>query len=172
MSQQPPARFVLDTNVFIGAHNDYYAPAFCPAFWDCLLHYFRAGRVVSIDNVKSEITKPNDLVQWAQNAPSGLFASTGDQQVVTAYSSIINWVQNNPQFTPAAKSKFAAIADGWLIAYGQANSAIVVTQEKFDAKAKTRVLIPNICRQFNVPYLNTFDMLSQLGVRFDLASTP
>ena len=31
--------------------------------------------------------------------------------------------------------------------------------------------MPNVCRQFNVPYLNTFEMLRQLGVQFDLRHT-
>ena len=84
----------------------------------------------------------------------------------------MNWVQNEPQFKPAAVNKFAAVADGWLVAYAQAHNAVVVTHEKFAAEAKSRVLIPNVCRKFNVPYLNTFDMLRQLGVRFDLSSTP
>ena len=172
MSRQRRPLYVLDTNAFIGAHIDYYAPDFCPAFWDCIPHYFCAGRLISIDRVFTEKEKPVDLVQWAQNAPNGFFAFSGDQLVVTVYSTIMNWVQNEPQFKPAAVSKFAAVADGWLVAYAQAHNAVVVTHEKFAAEAKSRVLIPNVCRKFNVPYLNTFDMLRQLGVRFDLSSTP
>ena len=172
MSQQKPPTFLLDTNVFIGAHNGYYQPAFCPAFWDCLLHYFDAGRILSIDSVKNEITKPDDLVQWTRNAPSALFASTREQQVIAAYASIMNWVQNHAQFTRGAKSKFASVADGWLVAHAQVHSAVVVTHEANQPGAKTRVHIPNVCQQFNVPYCNTFDMLRQLGVRFELASNP
>ena len=65
--------FVLDTNVFIGAYNDYYAPDFCPAFWDCIIQYFHVGRLISIDRVVAELTKPCDLVQWTRNAPNDLF---------------------------------------------------------------------------------------------------
>ena len=83
----------------------------------------------------------------------------------------MNWVQNSSQFKPEAKSKFAAGADGWLVAYAQAHNAVVVTHEKFSADAKSRVIIPNVCQQFNVRYLNTFEMLRQLGVQFDLRPT-
>ena len=171
MSRQIQPLFVLDTNVFIGAYNDYYAPDFCPAFWDCIIQYFHGGRLISIDSVSTEIEKPVDLVQWAQNAPSGFFAFSRDQPVVTAYRTIMNWVQNEPQFKPAAVSKFASVADGWLIAYAQAYNAAVVTHERFAADAKSRVLIPNVCRQFSIDYLNTFEMLRQLGVQFDLRPT-
>ncbi len=171
MSRQVQPLFVLDTNVFIGAHNDYYAPDFCPAFWDCILQYFHAGRLISIDRVFAELTKPSDLVQWAQNAPSALFAFSGEPSVVTAYGTIMDWIQNSSQFKPEAESRFAGVADGWLIAYAQIHNAVVVTHELFNPNAKGRVLIPNVCRQFSVPYLNTFEMLRQLGVQFDLRPT-
>ena len=83
----------------------------------------------------------------------------------------MNWVQNEPQFKPAAVSKFASVADGWLVAYAYAHNAVVVTHERFAADAKSRVLIPNVCQQFNVRYLTTFEMLCQLGVQFDLRPT-
>ena len=171
MSQQKPPTFLLDTNVFIGAHNDYYQPAFCPAFWDCLLHYYNAGRLLSIDRVSNEITKPNDLVKWTRSAPPALFASTREQQVIAAYATIMNWVQNHARFTRDAANRFASVADGWLVAYASVHSAVVVTHEADRPHARKRVHIPNVCQQFNVPYLNTFDMLRQLGVRFELAST-
>jgi len=172
LSQQVQPLFVLDADVFMSAHHDYYAPVFCPGFWDCIPLYFQSGRLISIDRVFNEIQNPGDLVQWAQNAPSGLFAFSGEKPVRNAYSTIIDWVQNNSQFQPEAKSKFAAVADGWLVAYAQAHNAVVVTHERFSADAKGRVLIPNVCQQFNVPYLNTFEMLRQLDVRFVLDPTP
>ena len=172
MSQQKPPTFLLDTNVFIGAHNAYYQPTFCPAFWDCLLHHFNAGRLLSIDRVKIEITKPNDLVLWTSSAPAALFTSTRDQQVIAAYATILNWVQNHALFTPAAIGKFASVPEGWLVAYAQVHNAVVVTHEANRPDAKSRVHIPNVCQQFNVPYCNTFDMLRQLGVRFEFASNP
>ena len=154
------------------AYRDYYAPDFCPAFWDCIPQYFHAGLLISIDRVFAEIKNPGDLVQWANNAPNGLFTFSGEQPVINAYGKIMNWVQNNSQFKQAGKSRFAAGADGWLIAYAHVHAAVVVTQEVLAPDVQQRVPIPNVCRQFNVSYLNTFDMLRQLGVRFDLRRTP
>lgn len=171
MSQHTHPLFVLDANVIMAAYRDYYAPDFCPGFWDCIPHYFQAGRLVSIDRVFGEIKNPGDLVQWANNAPNGLFAFSGDQPAINTYSTIMNWVQNNAQFKQAAISQFAAGADGWLIAYAHVHGAVVVTQEVLAADAQNRVPIPNVCRQFNVSYHNTFEMLRLLGVRFDLRRT-
>ena len=153
------------------AYRDYYAPDFCPAFWDCTPLYFHAGRLISIDRVFAEIKNPGDLIQWAQNSPSGLFVTSGEQQIASNFARIMAWVNGNSQFFDEAKAKFAAGADGWLIAYAQAHNAVVVTQEVSAPFAKTKVPIPDVCQEFNVPYQNTFQMLRQLGVRFVLDST-
>ena len=50
----------------------------------------------------------------------------------------------------------------------QVHNVVVVTEEVFNQDIKKEVPIPNACQQFNVPYLNTFQMPRQLGVRFDL----
>jgi hypothetical protein len=45
----------------------------------------------------------------------------------------------------------------------------VVTQEIFSAYIKLRIPIPNVCKakEFKVPCVNIFTMLSNLGVQFD-----
>ena len=95
------------------AYRDYYAPDFCPAFWDCIPLYFHAGRLISIDRVFAEIKNPGDLVQWANNAPNGLFTFSGEQQVVSNFASMMAWVQGNPQFLPKAKSRVCD-GSGWM----------------------------------------------------------
>lgn len=155
----------------MSAYRNHYAPDFCPAFWDCIPLYFHAGRLISIDHVFNEIKNPGDLVQWAQNAPNGLFAFSGELPVRTAYTTIIDWVQNSSQFEPEAKSKFAAGADGWLIAYAQTRNGVDVTQEVSAPAAKVRVPIPDVCRAFSVDCVNTWEMLRQLNARFVLDSS-
>lgn len=152
----------------MAASRNYYALDFCPAFWKCIYQYFRAGRLRSIDRVFAEIKGPRDLVRWAKNAPDGLFAFSGDQQVVSNFAGLMDWVEGNSQFFTEAKTEFASAADGWLVAYAQAHNATVVTQEVLAPDAKKKVPIPNVCQQFNVPYRDTFEMLRQLGVQFDL----
>ena len=171
MSQHPHPLFVLDANVFIGANNTYYAPDICPGFWDCIIRYHCVGHLLSIDRVRDELLKPEVLVQWVKAAPNGLFVFTGEQQVTDAYRNIMLWVHQNPTFRPEAKSEFASKADGWLVAYARAHNMEVVTHELFQPEAKGRVPLPNVCRQFSVPYRNTFEMLRQLDVQFDLRHT-
>ena len=69
-----------------------------------------------------------------------------------------------------AKAKFATEADGWMVAYSMVNGTVVVTNEQPRPESGNRVLLPDACTQFEVPYHDTFFMLRELSLRFDLAS--
>ena len=47
--------------------------------------------------------------------------------------------------------------------------ACVVTHEEFDPNIRKRVKLPNICREFGIETVNTFDMLRAFEARFDWA---
>ncbi len=173
MINQAPSLFVLDTNVFIEAHRRYYAQDLCPGFWDCLTYYCGEGRVLSIDRVRAEIlSSPDQLSQWINQAPSNLFVSSAEPSVVNTFTNMMNWVQGNNQFLPAAKMDFANVADGWLAAYARVHNAVVVTQEVYSPGVRKRVPLPNVCRQFDVDYRDTFAMLRELEVSFDWRRSP
>lgn len=163
-------RYVLDANVFIEAHQRYYPFDVCPGYWKALLDQHEKRRVFSIDRVKDELEEGGDqLENWAKTiAPESFFKKTADMDVVRWYRKMVEWVNNQPQFTDGAKADFAKVADGWLVAYAKRNNLVVVTQEEFSPHAKARVLIPNLCREFKVEYVNTFDMLRELEIRLVL----
>lgn len=161
-----PPVFLLDANVFMQAARQYYAFDLVPAFWQALLTHAAGGRVRSIDRVKGEVDKGNDdLKQWATDKFHSWFESTGTVAVLGVYPQIIAWAQGQAQFTEAAKAEFASVADGWLVAYAKTNGCIVVTLEKFDPLIKRKIPIPNVCRAFSVPNMDTFEMLRVLGVK-------
>jgi len=163
--------YLLDSDVFIAAKNSYYAFAICPGFWDSLIHHHGEGNVCSIDRVRSELLaarKTEDLVQWVKNElPTEFFIGTDDEAVTSAYGRIMLWVQRNPQYFDQAKAKFATEADGWLVAYAMVHGVTVVTNEQPRPQSRNRVLLPDVCSQFKVPYEDTFAMLKDLAVRFD-----
>lgn len=161
-------RYVLDANVFIEAYQSYYGFDICPGFWTALLRQHNRRRLCSIDRVKAELAAGNDsLSQWARDsAPATFFKETADKNVSDAFRNAMVWVQGEVQFSLEAKSEFASVADGWVVAYAKANGLIVVTHEEYAPDVKRRVPMPNICLEFRVDYTNTFDMLRELGVRF------
>jgi uncharacterized protein DUF4411 len=166
-----PRKYLLDSDVFITAKNAYYAFPICPGFWDSLIHHHSAGSVFSIDKVQSELLvgRPKeDLVKWVNGElADGFFHGTGGKDVTGAYSQIMLWAQRNAQYTAPAKAKFATEADGWLVAYAGAHRHTVVTNEQPQPESKSRILLPDVCDQFRVPYLNTFEMLKELAVRYE-----
>ena len=158
-------RYVLDANVFIEAHQKYYGFDICPGFWLALVRQHSEKRTFSIDKIRAElVTLNDDLKVWvADQVPKTFFKGTSDKQVVDAFRDMVNWVQNEQQFTPEAKAEFSTVADGWVIAYAKVNGLIVVTHEEYAPDVKKKVPIPNVCVEFDVDYCNTFDMLRDLN---------
>ena len=165
MRSRTSPQFILDSNVLITAKNSYYAFDICPLFWKAIVDASEDGHIVSIDRVRDELLAGRDgLSQWAKTDATGMFVPSSESAVLRAYADIVKWVQPNQQFTDGAKAEFARVADGWIAAYATAHSITVVTLETFDPNVKRRVKLPNVCRQFNVDYIDTFDMLRRLGV--------
>jgi len=175
-------QYVLDANVFIEAKNKYYSFNLCPGFWKALIAEHERKCVSSIDRVRNELVKksnkpdpdkpadePDPLSDWAKDTvPDTFFKKTEDQAVIEAFQEMMTWVNSEPQFVPAARTEFATVADGWLVAHAKVNGLIVVTHEEYRPEAKRRVPIPNICLEFDVDYANTFKMLEDLKVKFVL----
>ena len=158
--------YLLDTNVFIEAYRRYYGLDLCPGFWDSIAHYCEEGRLLSIDRVRAEIHEGDSLDAWIKQSPENLFVSTADEAVVHHYQQLIASVQSDEQFLETAKTEFASVADGWLIAYAAAYDAKIVTHELRDSEIRRRVPIPNIADWFSIDCINTFDMLRGLEVQF------
>ena len=159
--------YVLDASVFIEAARGYYAFDIAPRFWKSLVEQAEDEQMESIDRVKQELDRAKDeLAVWANGDFDEFFVSTDEEDVVEAYGEIMNWVQAQGQFSDAAKSEFAAGADGWLVAHAKENGLVVATQEKLNPEVKRRIPIPNVCQAFGVPFTGTFEMMRELGVRW------
>ncbi|MBN1514725.1 MAG: DUF4411 family protein [Phycisphaerae bacterium] len=163
--------YLLDSDVFIAAKNSYYAFAICPGFWDSLIHHCDAGNVRSIDRVRGELLagrKTEDLVRWVkEQLPPAFFLDTDEEAVTDAYGRVMLWVQRSAQYFDQAKAKFATEADGWLVAYALVHGIPVVTNEQPRPQSRNRILLPDVCAQFNVAYKDTFAMLHELVVRYE-----
>lgn len=161
-----PLVYLLDANVFMEAARRYYAFDIAPRFWERLIEDAESGHVHSIDRVKEEIDRGKDtLKEWANGIFHEWFQPTGHDDVVQAYRQVMIWVQEQSQFTDAAKAEFASAADGWLIAYAKARGCVIVTLEQFDANVRRKIPIPNVCQAFSIQYIDTFQMLRALGAQ-------
>lgn len=162
--------YLLDSNVFIEAKNRYYADDICPGFWEWMDRAADQKTAHSIIQVYDELKGGDDaLARWVKaRNKNGLFLDVGDESTQIEFRKIADYVSKNAQFTEHAKLSFLNGADPWLIAKAKSAKAIVVTHEQFDSKSKKRIKIPNICKHFLVPYIDTFEMLRELTVSFGL----
>ena len=163
-------KYLIDSNVFIEANRRYYSLDFALPFWKFLINSTREGRTLSIDRVYDEILKGKDnLADWAKRSFSFAFADTkDDEQIIEFYGALMQWAVKQIQYTQAAKDEFARVdnADAWIISYAKVNSCIVVTQEVLDLNIKKKIPIPNVCKEFGVKYVDTFQMLRELDFKF------
>ncbi|WP_293646954.1 DUF4411 family protein [Thiolapillus sp.] len=161
--------FVLDANVFIEAKRRYYAFDLCPGFWEALRWHHARGELVSIDRVKDELKKgKDDLTDWVNNRmPDGGFVASDEAGVVEWYGKMVAWVQAEPQYFDEAKAEFARVPDAWVTAYAKAKGAVLVTHEVPAPDARKKVPIPNVCQEFDIPYIDSFEMLRTLRARFN-----
>ena len=165
-------KFLLDANAFIEPRDRYYAYDICSGYWSALVQLHGAKRVFSIDLIRAELVPKkkddwDDIAHWIEDdVPDTFFKKTEDQAVIDSFQEMVNWAYAEPQYTDAARADFASVADGWLVAYAATNGLVVVTHEQYHPEARNRVLIPNLCEEFEVEYVNTFEMLRTLRVKF------
>ncbi|MCB5234334.1 MAG: DUF4411 family protein [Candidatus Cloacimonetes bacterium] len=154
---------ILDTNIFIEAHRRYYAFDIAPGFWEKLKTKAEIGLVKSIINVYEELQRgsKDKLALWADESFFDHFVSCSADEVIAAYTEIINWA--NGIYSPAVVAEFAGIADGWLIAFAYANKTTLVTNESRQ-KRTSKITIPDVCKQFDIDYIDVYDMLRELGI--------
>ena len=106
------------------------------------------------------------LAAWAQaRRASGLFLEP-EAAVQESFSQIAEYVQASYPSTNATQ-RFLDRADPWVIAHATAAGSSVVTLEIAVPPNVQKVKIPNVCYHFDVLCVNTYQMLRELGVRWN-----
>jgi len=161
-------QYVLDADLLISSSRSYYSFEIAPAFWSQLAAKGQ-DRLILVDKVCHEIYTANDqLSEWLkENERAFVIKSSQDEEVIAAYSKIITAVEESAAYFASAKSAFESTAESWLCAHALAYSYVIVTQEIFEPNSKNEVTIPNICREFELEYVNLFQMMTIIGIKFE-----
>lgn len=159
--------YIIDTNIFITAKNQLYPMDIMPRFWTLLIER-GSSKTVLIDRVKNELLEGNDdLSQWIKEHGDKFINKTiNDIDVINSYRRIIQDVQNSKQYTESAKMEFAGVADSWICAHALAHEYTVVTMEKYSVGAKKRIIIPNICKDYDIRCISLLDYIREIGITF------
>lgn len=162
---------LLDANSFIEAKSRHYRMKVVPAYWDWLLKRHHKFQLQSIDQVYDELTrsskKGDDLHLWSQSQKHFFGNSKGEVDQAN-FVKIANYVSTHSRYKRSEVTRFLDGADPWLIAKAMTLNATVVTHEKPADEFSTKVKIPNVAKQFNVPTTDIFDVLEASGDQFIL----
>lgn len=158
-------RFWLDASVFIQAKRKYYPFDIVPGFWVVLEQQGKSGTIRSPYEVFYELSEGgDDLSQWARERRDGDFFIEPGDDVQEVFREIADFV--NASYSEAAAKYFLEGADAWVIAHAKCDDGTVVTNETIVGPNSFKVKIPNVCREFDVPFVDTFQMLRELGASF------
>ena len=110
--------------------------------------------------VKHEIEKTDDgLKKWVQDRPY-LFRD----ETPEANANIRQILAKFPQLIDSSKGR--SMADPWVIAHAMSEGAIVVTKELPNSSVSKRIKIPDVCDAFGVEWMNDFDFVDEIGIKF------
>ena len=160
-------RYWLDSNVFIEGFKGPYAFDIAPRFWDLIDEMIDGGRLSCPVRVYEELQDvQDDLARWVrERRQSGLFVEP-DPVVQEEFRAIAEYVtQRYPD--NQARRRFLDRADPWVIAHSIGMGGSVVTLEPIVPRTSQQVKIPNVCDGLNVRWINTYDMLRELGVSWN-----
>ncbi len=158
-------KYCLDANVLIQAWQKYYNPKFCPDYWEVLIELGKQDRIFIPELVFEEITRTeDDLSKWLKSSkiPIEIISEPVTKCLQEMY--FANPVHKNLVDNTKARS----LADPWVIAHAINENAIVVTkEEKVTALSSKRIKIPNVCDNMGIRWINDFQFIDEIGVKFN-----
>jgi hypothetical protein len=113
--------------------------------------------------------KKDELAIWLQTRQERCPKHVGvspSKEVQELAGNIGAYVFAHPRFLPHWRIEFSKGADAWLIAQAAVDRALVVTRETNLTPDAQKPKIPNLCKHYNVGFINMFDMLDQLTAAF------
>ena len=162
--------YAIDANILISCSRRNYPFDIAPGFWN-QLNEKGSDKIVLIDKIQEEIYRNEDeLTKWlkrVQASNSFFVASSNDIEIIHNYSKMISNIKSNSQYFESAKSEFANVGDSWLCAHAMTYGYVIVTEETYEEYSRKRVKIPNVCREFNIEYINLLQFMREIGIRFN-----
>lgn len=159
--------YLLDANVLITAHNTYYPIDQVPEFWEWLAYQGTLGHVKMVEEIIDEIKGGKDddpLAKWVKQ-PEYAVALALDEAAVPA---LVQRAVEEGYAVDLTDDEIEYIGrDAFLIAYALAAPArtIVTTEVSKPGRQRHKRHLPDVCRTFDLPCLNTFQLIRTLGFK-------
>ena len=163
------SKYCLDANVLIQAWQKYYNPKFCPDYWKILIELGKQGKILIPELVYEEITRTDDdLSKWLKG--SKIPVEKINEPVTICLQKIYS---SNPIHKNLVdNTKARSLADPWVMAHALNSNATVVTkEEKVTALNSPKIKIPNVCDNMGIRWINDFQFIDELGIKFNCSLT-
>lgn len=159
--------YLIDANVLIRAHGDYYPIDRIKPFWDWLLGEAEAGRVQMPHEIFDEVAKSPDLLgQWVRRPevkkaivlPEASDAATLATVIANGYAPDLNDVELEK-----------VGRDPFLIAAAMVGPDRVVVTREHSSPTKQRAnrKVPDVCGTMRVAWIDDFELWRRLDFRID-----
>lgn len=162
-------KYCLDANVLIQAWQKYYNPKFCPDYWKILVELGKDGKIFIPELVYEEIVRTeDDLSKWLKGSKIPINKISEPvticlQKIYAADPTHKNLVDN---------TKARSLADPWVIAHAlHENASVVTKEEKVTALNSNRIKIPNVCDNMGIRWINDFQFIDELDIKFQCSLT-
>ena len=157
--------YLLDANVLIRAHEDYYGIDQVPQFWDWLLATATAGTVKMPFEIHDEIAiSTGPLKNWITQTEVKRALILDEE----ADQGLLNQVIGRGYANDLTDSEIEEIGrDPFLVTYAMMGEDRVVVTKEVSKPSKQRAnrRIPDVCNAFNVPWMNDFDFFKATGFK-------
>ena len=158
--------YLLDANVPIRAHHDYYPLDRLPGFWEWILDQAEAGAVKMPLEIHREVAKGNDEVATWIGQPRVQQALLLDEEVDQDTFQQVLAIGYGTNLTEDEIEE--AGRDPFLVAYALIDDSprTVVTKEiSKPSKQRGRTRLPDACKRLGVPCITDFELYRRLGFR-------
>ncbi len=179
-------KYILDTNAYIEAHKGYYHPDICMNYWDILKELGNSDKIKSPKQVKEEITTYDDeLAKWTKNRNKCFLSEDlkGIQEFFLEVSKVYEnykeehierWRKKWGKSYKLPKDESISDEDMFVIAtvifykkHFPNQSITLVTKEIYKEHRFKPVRIPHLCRELEIRWMNDFDFIKEVGIKFE-----
>ena len=167
----PDVLYLLDANVLITAHRDYYSVQRVPEFWEWLRHHAEAGRVKVPAEILDEVTRGrprkgmDDLLHWV-NKPNVKRSLLLDEEPDSFLLQQVIEVGYAPDLREDELPKLGR--DPFLIAYALLDPSrrrIVTNEVSRPRQRRANRKIPDVAKRLGIQTLTPFQFFRQLDFR-------
>lgn len=155
--------FLLDANVFIDAHRDYYPVERVPEYWEWVVHHGEQGNIKVPREIYHEITIGNGaMCDWAKDVDvkaALLLQEDADPQRVAQV------IAQGYQLSEPTDDDVERIGrDPFLVAYALAGEGrtVVTTERSKPSRVGANRHVPDVCHAVGVACTDPFTLLRAL----------